>query len=403
MKKSLVFLSGLHFICSSFLLLGWQLLLMGSVQAEVKAGDILVTDAFGGTNGRGALIRVDPTTGNRTVLSDFGDASQGSLGTTPTGVTVFYCLANDHAETASDKVENRNSHRCSDGETVQIFVSDYFGGGPDFNGVLFKIDPNTGHRVIISDFGQGNVRGVLSYGLVVNAKSKVTANLNPSSDFIDSVLVRVDPESDTRVITTDLFNPEQGKIDSGTFITDLAIEHSGKILIATANVNDFAISAIMRVNPNTGKRTLLSDFKNSEQGPNSSLYFAAGLTTEASKQILVVTNAASDENNNIIGGNSLMRIDPETGQRTVLTDFSNPVQGILGEGPRGAVVDESGTIIVSAFNAESSGVLFRVNPETGQRTILSDSANLEQGPPLTAGGITYLAIVSANRGNTNED
>lgn len=363
----------------------------------------MVTDALGGTNGRGALVIVDSLTGRRTILSDFGDTTQGSLGTVPFGVAIFYCPSNEHAEPMSFEARSNNSHYCSNADTLQIFVSDYHGGGPDFHGALFKVDPNTGHRVIISSFGQGDVQGVLFSGLAVNAKSKVIANLNPSSNFNDSVLVRVDPESDMRVITTDLFNPDQGKIAPGTFITDLAIERSGKILIGTANVNDFAISAIMRVNPNTGKRTLLSDFTNSEQGPNSSLFFAAGLTTEASKQILVITNAAADENNNIIGGDFLLRIDPRTGQRSVLTDFGNPTQGILGQGPRGAVVEDSGAIVVSAFNAESSGVLFRINPETGQRTILSDSANSEQGPPLNAGGITYLAIVPSNSNNTNKD
>lgn len=402
MKKSLVFLSRLYFICCSFLLLGWQLLLMGSVQAEVKAGDILVTDAIGGTNGRGALIRVDPTTGNRTVLSDFGDATQGDLGSTLTGVTVFHCHSNNRTEATG----NNNPQLCADGETMQIFVSDIYGGGPDLNGALFKVDPDTGHRIIVSDLAQGDIHGSLYYGLAGDSKGKLIANLSIlEPDFAPhSALLRVDPETDSRVIVSDFFRSEQGKIDPGTFITDLAVEHSGKILITTANINDFAISAIMRVNSNTGKRTLLSDFNDATQGPVGSLFFSSGLTTEASKQLLVVTNAALDANNNIIGGDFLMRVDSETGQRAVVSDFGNSAQGILGITPRGTVVEESGAIIVSALSyGESSSVLFRVNQKTGQRAVLSDSANPEQGQPLTTGGITYLTIVPAKRGNTNEN
>lgn len=225
------------------------------------------------------------------------------------------------------------------------------------------------------------IEGVFNYGLAVNAKGKVIANFQELSDpGYHGVIVRIDPETDTRVLVSDLRNPDQGAIDTGTFITDLGIEHSGKILIGTANENDYASGAIFRVNPSTGKRKLLSDFTNAAQGPVASLFFSTGLATETSKKIVA------------IGGNFLLRIDPETGQRTVLSDFDNPVQGITGFAPRGAVVEKSGKIVVSAVVTEFSSSLFRIDPKTGQRTLLSDSANPEQGPPLTA-SITYMAIV----------
>lgn len=42
------------------------------VQSQLNLGNILVIDINAGAGGRGALFRVDPTTGARTVLSDFG-------------------------------------------------------------------------------------------------------------------------------------------------------------------------------------------------------------------------------------------------------------------------------------------------------------------------------------------
>lgn len=374
--------------CCCILLLTGLLLAANPVQAEVKAGDILVIDYAGGTDGRGALVAVDPATGQRRILSDFGNAVQGSLGSSPLSVAVFRCKLDERAESASSKSDNRNPHDCSNGETVQIFVSD--------STALLKVDPNTGYRTFVSDFGQGDLNeGVFNYGLAVNAKGKVIASQYkqalPNLE-IHHVLVRIDPETDTRTLVSDLFNPDQGAIDSGTFITDLVIEHSGKILIGTANENNFASGAIFRVNPSTGKRKLLSDLKNAAQGPVASLYFSTGLATEISKQIVAITNAVGDENNNLFGGDFLLRIDPKTGQRTVLSDFGNPAQGIIGFAPRGAVVEKSGKIVVSAIVTEFSSALFRVDPKTGQRTLLSDSANPEQGPPLTA-SITYMAIV----------
>ena len=51
-------------------------------------GTIRVADPDAGTNGAGALFRVDPATGGRTLLSDFGDAAQGPIGVRPFWVRV---------------------------------------------------------------------------------------------------------------------------------------------------------------------------------------------------------------------------------------------------------------------------------------------------------------------------
>ncbi|WP_090721169.1 hypothetical protein [Nitrosomonas sp. Nm166] len=363
-------------------------------QAEVKAGDILVIDQLGGTDGRGALFVIDPATGQRTILSDFGNAAQGSLGSSIASVAVFRCRAEERTEAANSESEagNRNPDHCADGETIQIFVSDLFSGS---GSILFKVDPNTGHRTLISDFSQGDIQGFLSYGLVVDAKGQVIVNLQTAGPDSRFQLVRIDPETDTRTLITDLLNPDQGAILPDRFITDLAVEHTGKILMG-ANINDTlaAGTAIFRINPSTGKRRLLSDFADAGQGPVAGLFSSAGLATEASRQILAITNGVLDENNNTIGGNFLLRVDRRTGQRTILSDFDNPAQGTLGQNIRGSVVEKYGKIIVSANDAVTgeTTLLFRIDPETGQRDVLSDSANLDQGPLLSM-AINYLAIV----------
>src|SRR6516164_2884491 len=57
--------------------------------AQLVAGDVYVTDFAAGTDctggglGCGAVFRVDPTTGQRTLISDFGNAAQGPLGRAP--------------------------------------------------------------------------------------------------------------------------------------------------------------------------------------------------------------------------------------------------------------------------------------------------------------------------------
>ncbi|MFD0320245.1 hypothetical protein [Lysobacter gummosus] len=46
----------------------------------------LITDANGGTDGRGALYEVDLTSGARTLVSDLGNPQQGPLGLYPEDV-----------------------------------------------------------------------------------------------------------------------------------------------------------------------------------------------------------------------------------------------------------------------------------------------------------------------------
>jgi hypothetical protein len=125
-------------------------------------------------------------------------------------------------------------------------------------------------------------------------------------------LVRIDPETDERALITDLTNAAQGVTESDRFITDLAIERLGKILIGTARGSGQADSAIFRVDPVTGKRRLLSDFADAAQGADvADLWFSRGLAIETSGQILAASGGSI-----AVPRNLLLRIDRNTGQRT---------------------------------------------------------------------------------------
>src|SRR5262245_46158567 len=157
------------------------LLLAGSLAwAEIKTGDLLVVDQNGGTICSGfpwpcgALLVVNPETGQRTVLSDFGNPAQGSLGA---GGLVSVAV----------------------GTAGRIFVTDLFAGEPLFDGgALFEVDPETGNRTRLSNFSQGAIHGYPYYGLAVNRKGEVIANLqtvDPPLYELDQTVVRVDPDT----------------------------------------------------------------------------------------------------------------------------------------------------------------------------------------------------------------
>jgi hypothetical protein len=130
--------------------------------------------------------------------------------------------------------------------------------------------------------------------------------------------------------------------------------------------------ALFRVDSETGTRTLLSDFGSAELGPLG--FNPLGVAVESSGQILLTD---ADAGTDFRG--ALFRVDPASGARKLLSDFGDAAMGPLGRGPFGVAVERSGQILVVDPDV-GRGRLFRVNPETGARTILSDFGDEEKGP-----------------------
>ncbi len=330
--------------------------------AELKAGDVLVTDVSANT-----LIVVDRHSGKRTVLSDFYDAAQGPV---LTGQATFSGVAVRHG---------------------RIFVTAGTRG-------IFLVDPRTGQRKLVSDFSRGAYRGgFVGFGVAVDSFGEVVTALHQG--FPTSVL-RVAPWNDTRTIVSDLSNASQGGDLSCCSITDLTLEprardenHDGReaILIDTAdipNLDPQRESAIYRVDPVTGHRSLVSDFTNPAQGltgvdPN------VGLAVEPDGAILVDTMGSQ--------GDLLVRVDPKTGNRTVVSNFDDPAEGPVGNYLWGAAVVGPRHAVVAAVNPNTLGIsLYCVDLRTGHRGLFSDSGNPKQGPAFR--NPNYIAVIPAHAG-----
>ena len=129
------------------------------------------------------------------------------------------------------------------------------------------------------------------------------------------------------------------------------------------------------MNPTTGARTLLSDFGVLAPGPRGE--DPIGVAIEASGTILVSDFSAGTGDRGV-----LFRVNATNGTRTILQNFGASSQGPLGFDPIGVAVETAGTILVIDVSAGTSsrGALFRVNPSTGTRTLLSNLGSNAQGP-----------------------
>ena len=365
-------------------------------------GDILVIDSSAGTNGDGALFRVNPTTGNRTLVSDFGDNAQGPLGSSPNGVALDASgsiLVTDNSVDALFRVNSATGNRTilsdfgnfSQGElgvTPTAVALDASGNilvidsdaGTNGIGVLFRVNPATGNRTVVSDFGD-NAQGPLG-----SSPSKVVLDASGSilvTDFfagtnVRGTLFRVNPANGNRTVVSDFSDNTQGPLGSGP--SGVAIvppqPRLGDILVLDSDAGEnFTNGALFSVNPFDGGRVLISNFGIRAQGPLGAN--PSGVATEASGTILV-----TDFNRGMGGIGALFRVNPATGNRTVVSDFGDSNQGPLGQVPIGVAVVASGRILVIARDAgtDGRGALFRVNPTTGNRTVVSDFGDTNQGP-----------------------
>ena len=338
------------------------------VGIALGAGGILVTDINGGTNGNGALLRVHPLTGVRTLLSDFGNAAQGPLGQTPTGVArgangIILVIDPD----AGTDVPN-------DGKT----------GG---NGALFVIDPIAGARTLLSDFGNSaqGPTGSKPAGVALGPGGVILVADTDAGTGANGVLFSVDPITGTRTVLSHFGNAAQGPTGTDPFF--LAVSATGHILVTDDDGGtDLPLDgqvggngALFRVDFTNGTRTMLSDFGNVTQGPTGVNPVGVAIVPLIRGGDALVIDFLAGSN----GAGALFSVNPATGTRTLLSDFGNPQQGPLGGDPVEVAVGTAGDILVveeDLGGGVNPGALFRVNPVNGSRTLLSNFGNAAQGP-----------------------
>ena len=262
------------------------------------------------------------------------------------------------------------------------------------NGVV-RIDPITGTRMVVSSNQTGHGSGP---GLEVtqNLAIQLDGSIVVTNGLLGAV-VRVDEVTgdrqvisgcrEIRIIDTD----DAATVDTecvsmvGAGLPLLSprgatVQVDGSLIVVESfsvltekfgvQIESLKLFAVIHVDPATGDRTVISGCREWTQelqctsmvgtGPNIRL--ALDVVVGADGALMVVSAAQM-----------VVRVDPVTGDRSILSGCSDPeCSGLVGQGPNfdfitGSIdVQGDGSLVVSGLNE-----IYRVNPTTGDRTVIS--------------------------------
>jgi hypothetical protein len=321
--------------------------------ASIFVGDILVVDDSSGINDQGVVFIIFPNNGDRAILTDFGNPAQGPVGEDP-----------------RDLVMEPDGNIC-------VIDSD---AGTNGLGALFHVDASDGSRTIFSDFGdpfEGPLGDLIQgVALFSNGDLYVVDRDAPGGN---GGLFRVDKVTGFRTVVTDLSNVAQGP--TGDSARNVAEGPGGVIYLVTSSGSTDNQGLLFEVDPVTGFRTVISDFGNPIQGPSANPRW---LAVPPVGNLVYVVNP-SNVNNAVIS------VDTITGNRQIVSDFDDPLQGPTETNVQGVAIDGSGQILVNGNNTD---VLFSIDPITGFRTISTNYDNPAQGPLGSFGLGIIIATVS---------
>jgi hypothetical protein len=283
-------------------------------------GAALVTDGSGGTNEQGALYMVDPSSGQRSLLSDFGNSNQGPLGSYPEGLLVVPASLL--------------------GWWSGVLVCDPF-AGTNGQGALFSVD-GAGNRTTIIDFGDDSgTQGVYPdsmalYSGLLGLGNAVLVTDGSAGSTGQGVLFTVNPATRTRSVLSDFGNASQGWVDPNLLSTPISVlvTPNDQIYVLVDEAGTNGAGALVQVNASTGYRTLVSDFGNAAQGvlgvdPNALAWLpsSGGI-------------AVSDGDDGTGNDGEVFLVNPSNGMRTTLSDFGNSNEGVMGAEPSGLAVTQ---------------------------------------------------------------
>jgi hypothetical protein len=351
-----------HLRASRFLVVALTVLALPwvtPVHAQLELDDTVIVDPLAGTSSRGAVFRLDGL-GAVSMINDLGNLTQGPLGADPWEVVI----------------ENADSLLVVDAE------------GTSGKGGVFRIEVSTAARTLLSDFadaGQGPL-GVDPTGLHLMPDGAIL--VTDQSGGVGTTrgrLFSVDPVSGVRLLRSDFGVEAQGFVGGG--LRGVVSSALGTVYVAArfyavdnSSAPACSTGALFTVDIQTGARSVLSDFCDAGQGPlgGGTGSSPQGIALLPSGDILVAYTGNGANN-----AGTLMQVNRNSGQRTILTEFGSAAQGATGSGPMDVFVTAAGEILAVTADGGPSGIgrLLQIDPTTGARTLVKDLLAL--GNPIS--------------------
>lgn len=311
----------------------WSMLFaVHCVAAQAQERTLVVTS----TDNIATIFAVDPLTGNREIISQTGGRGDGYE---------FMRASSIALDSFGD-----------------FLVTDTF-----IDEGLYQVDHQTGDRTLISGgFFTKETRGS---GPLDNISTVLTTPTNDillinqgGFHFSTGFITKVNPLTGNRTLVSGL------GVGTGPTFARLAggvLDPSGNLLVP-----DYSQSTIFKVNLANGTRQVLSG---PSRGTGPSLAQIWDLTFTPDGSLYAIGDSTSPT-----FVNRLFRIDPVSGNRTVISTL--PGLASEGYGYR-LIADDDGTLLSSA-----PGVVNRINPTNGSLTLVSGNG-VGSGYPLYWGDL----------------
>lgn len=314
----------------SLLVIAGLLLLAQQATAAIKPGDILVADQDG-PDGDGALIRVDPDTGQQVAIST------NAISTT------------DLLDGANGVATTRNG---------QILVGNYGAAGA---GSVIRVDPKTGEQTVVSSNAISTLHLFADpFHLALDPTGAILAADGEAFTAGTGAVIEADPAtgqqkfvSNNGLSTGDLFEDPWG----------IVVERSGSLLVSDYT-SPPGSGAVIRVDRATAQQTAVV---NNDTSSTDLFAGPIALASEGPGSVLVV-DFSSD---------AVVRGNLATGQQTLVAHGTSTLD-LFGT-PVAVALDAKGTILVADQNSNViTGAVIKADPATGELTTVSNNALSDQ-------------------------
>ena len=241
-------------------------------------------------------------------------------------------------------------------------------------------------KIVVTDTAIDGIAGdggLISVNLGTGARASFTENDDPAGgpDLVSPNALAFEADGD--IVVTDSYGPDPQVVRVSRFTgartvvsdnatpnggpalvrpTGIAVEADGSLLVTDATAFANGNGGVLRIDPATGVRTTVSRMGAPAGTPN--LDYASGLALEPDGDILVTDDVFPN-------GGKVVRVDPQTGTRTLVSRNTSPVGGTDFVSPEGVATDAAGDILITDGQLGGWGGVTRVDPATGARTTVT--------------------------------